>query len=155
MNADSTRIFFFFLISKNDIYTKGYSMHEEYRANLENTRWRKQNKNKKENQTTEKLQKRKGAKKRRERVTSRESPCPRPIKKSPTKRSKQLITGAIQVLKSPPIPLFQTQHRMPNGTKFQIWDECFPNRFHQPKSKSGIDLAKDKSKVLKIKVHNR
>ena len=31
-------IFFFFLISKNDIYTKGYSMHEEHGANQENTR---------------------------------------------------------------------------------------------------------------------
>ena len=28
----------FFLISKNDIYTKDYSMIEEHRANLENTR---------------------------------------------------------------------------------------------------------------------
>ena len=34
--------FFFFLISKNDIYMKGYSMHEEHRANLENTRIGKQ-----------------------------------------------------------------------------------------------------------------
>ena len=49
-----------FLISKNDIYTKGYSMHEEHRANLENTRRRKQNKNKKENQTTKKITKEKG-----------------------------------------------------------------------------------------------
>ena len=31
-------IFIFFLVSKNVIYTKGYSMHEEHRANLENTR---------------------------------------------------------------------------------------------------------------------
>ena len=44
-------IYFFFLISKNDIYTKGYSMHEEHRVNLENTSRRKHNKNKKENQT--------------------------------------------------------------------------------------------------------
>ena len=57
----------------------------------------------KENQTIEKLQKRKGAKKRREGITRRESPCPRPIKKSSTKRSKYLITGAIQILKSPSI----------------------------------------------------
>ena len=42
--------FFFFLISKDDIYTKGYSMHEEHRANAENTRRRKQRKNKIENQ---------------------------------------------------------------------------------------------------------
>ena len=58
----------------------------------------------KENQTIEKLQKRKGAKKRREGITRRESPCPRPIKKSSAKRSKHLITGAIQILESPPIP---------------------------------------------------
>ena len=31
-------IFFFFLISKKVIYTNGYSMHEEHRANPENTR---------------------------------------------------------------------------------------------------------------------
>ena len=61
-------------------------------------------KNKKQNQTIEKLQKRKGAKKRREGITRRESPCPRPIKKSSTKRSKHLITGAIQILESPQIP---------------------------------------------------
>ena len=61
-------------------------------------------KNIKENQTIEKLQKRKRAKKRREGITGRESPRPRPIKKSSTKRSKHLITGAIQILKSPSIP---------------------------------------------------
>jgi len=43
---------FFFLISKNIIYTKGYSMHQEHRANPENTR-RKQRKNKKETQSTD------------------------------------------------------------------------------------------------------
>ena len=36
--------FFFFLISKDDIYTKGYSMHEEQGGNLENTRIGKQRK---------------------------------------------------------------------------------------------------------------
>ena len=35
-------IYIFFLISKTDIYMKGYSMHEEHRANLENTRRAKQ-----------------------------------------------------------------------------------------------------------------
>ena len=50
------------------------------------------------------ITKRKRAKERRERITSRESPCLRPIKKSPTKRSKHLIIGIIQILKSPPIP---------------------------------------------------
>ena len=40
-------LFFFFLISKNVIYTNGYSMHEEHGANPENTRRKKQRKNKK------------------------------------------------------------------------------------------------------------
>ena len=62
--ADSYRMFFF--ISKNDIYTKDCSMHEEHRASLESTRKRKQRTNTIENQITEKLQQRKGAKKRRE-----------------------------------------------------------------------------------------
>ena len=65
---------------------------------------RKTERNKKENQTKEKLQKRKGTKKRREGITRRESPRPRPIKKSSTKRSKHLIIGVIQILKSPSIP---------------------------------------------------
>ena len=77
-------------------------MHEEHRANLENTRIGKQ-RDIKENQTIEKLQKRKGAKKRREGITRRESPSPRPIKKSSPKRGKNLIIEAIQILKSPPI----------------------------------------------------
>ena len=38
---------FFFLISKNDIYTKGNSMHEEHKANRENTRKGKQRETKK------------------------------------------------------------------------------------------------------------
>ena len=49
------------------------------------------------------ITKRKRANERRERITSRESSSPRPIKKSPTKRSKHLITKTIQILNSPPI----------------------------------------------------
>ena len=90
-------------------------MHEEHRANPENTRG-KYKRNIKENQTIEKLQKRKGVRKRREGITRRESPCPRPIKKSPTKRSKHLITGTIQILKSPPIPF------LPNTPKDARWN---------------------------------
>ena len=67
-------------------------MHEKHRASLESTRKREQWTNTIENQTTEKLQQRKGAKKRREGITRREFPSPRPIKKSSTKRSKHLIT---------------------------------------------------------------
>ena len=94
------KLFFFFLISKNVIYTNGYSMHKEHRANPENTRRKKQ----KRKPIHRLITKRKRAKERRERITSRESQSSRPIKKSPTKRSKHLITETIQILKSPPIP---------------------------------------------------
>ena len=42
-------------------------------------------------------------KKRRERITSCESPSPRLVEKRTTKERKQLINRTIQVLKSPPI----------------------------------------------------
>ena len=64
----------------------------------------KQRKNKKKKPIHRLITKRKRANERRERITSRESPSPRPIKKGSTKRSKHLITGIIQILKSPPIP---------------------------------------------------
>ena len=96
---------------------KGYSMREEHRANPENTRRRKQRKNKnKKNPINILITKRKRAKERRERITSCESPCPRPIKKRSTKRSKHLITGIIQILKSPPIPF------LPNTPKDAQWN---------------------------------
>ena len=63
-----------------------------------------------------KITKRKRAKERRERITSGESRSPRPIKKSSTKRSKHLITGTIQILKSPPIPF------LPNTPKDAQWN---------------------------------
>ena len=85
-------------------------MHEKHRANPENTRRKNKEKTRK-NQTTKKLQKRKRTKKRRERITSRECPSPRPIKKSPTKRSKKLINRTIQTLKSLLISF------LPNTTK--------------------------------------
>ena len=100
-----------FWISKNVIYTKCYSMHKEHRADPKDTRRRKQRKNKKRKPTNKLITKRKRGKERRERITSRESPSPRPIKKSSTKRSKHLISRTIQILKSPPI-LF-----LPNAPK--------------------------------------
>ena len=39
--------FFFFLISKNDIYMNSYSMHEKHKANPENTRRKNREKTKK------------------------------------------------------------------------------------------------------------
>ena len=107
--------FFFFLISKNFIYTNGYSVQEKHRANPEKTSI-KQRENEKEPNNKKKLQKRKRTKKRRERVTSCESPSLRPIKKSPTKRSKNLINGTIQILKSPPIPF------LPDTPKAAQWN---------------------------------
>ena len=68
-------------------------------------------KTKKRKPTNKLITKRKRAKERRERITSCEFPSPRPIKKSSTKRSNHLITGTIQILKSPPIPF------LPNAPK--------------------------------------
>ena len=107
---------FFFFISKNVIYMNGYSMHEEHRANPENTRRKKTKKKQKRKSIHRLITKRKRAKERRERITSRESPSPRPIKKSPTKRSKHLITETIQILKSLPIPF------LPNTPKDAQWN---------------------------------
>ena len=79
-------------------------MHKEKRADPKDTKKKK------------KITKRKRAKERRERITSGESRSPRPIKKSSTKRSKHLITGTIQILKSPPIPF------LPNTPKDAQWN---------------------------------
>ena len=78
-------------------------MHEEHRVKLENTR-RKKKKKQKRKPIHRLITKRKRSKERRETITSCESLSPRPIKKSLTKRSKHLITGTIQIFKSPPIP---------------------------------------------------
>ena len=94
----------FFLISKNDIYKKGYSMHEEAKSKPKKYKKKKTEKKQNRKPINILITKRKRVKERRERITSRESPSPRPIKKSSTKRSKHLITGTIQILKSPPIP---------------------------------------------------
>ena len=73
-------------------------------------------KTKKRKPTNKLITKRKRAKVRRERITSCESPSLRPIKKSSTKRSKYLITGTIQILKSLPIPF------LPNTPKDAQWN---------------------------------
>ena len=78
-------------------------MHEEHRANPENTR-RKTKKKQKRKPVHRLITKRKRANERRERITSCESPSPRLIKKSSTERSKHLIIGTIQILKSLSIP---------------------------------------------------
>ena len=91
-------------------------MHKEHRADPKDTRRRKQRKNKKRKPTNKLITKRKRAKERRERITSCEFPSLRPIKKSFTKRSKHLITGTIQILKSPPIPF------IPNTPKDAQWN---------------------------------
>ena len=92
-------------IRKETLCMKSIEQTEKIQEKENRKKQKKKKKRKeKENQTKEKLQKRKGAKKRREGITRRESPRPRPIKESSTKRSKHLITGAIQILKSPSIP---------------------------------------------------
>ena len=128
-------------------------MHEEHRANQENTR-SKTKKKQKRKPIHKLITKRKRANERRERITSRESPSPRPIKKSSTKRSKHLITGTIQILKSPPIPFFPNTSKnaqrnyipylrrvLPQPippAKKQIWDR---SRYNPRQAKSYKDKA--------------
>ena len=66
-------------------------MCEKHRANPENTRRRKQKKQKRKPNNRLNT-KRKRAKKRGERITSCDSPSPRPIKKRPTKGGNHLNT---------------------------------------------------------------
>ena len=148
---------FFFLISKNVIYTNGYSMQEKHRANLENTRRRKQKKTEKENQQPNNYKRERELRK-----EGRESLVVSPHARDQSKRVllKEAIIWTLELSTSSKVRRFlsfQIHHRMHNGTKFQTWDECFPNQFHQPKSKSGIDLGitQDKPKVIKTKLHNR
>ena len=51
----------------------------------------------------------------------------------------------------------QIHHCRHNGTKFQNFEECFPNQFHQPKSKFETVLAKTHKipKEWKKKFHNQ
>ena len=79
-------------------------MHEEAKIKPRKYKKKKTEKKQKRKPNNTLITKRKRAKERRERITSCESPSPRPIKKSSTKRSKHLNTGTIQILKSPPIP---------------------------------------------------
>ena len=91
-------------------------MHEEHRANPENTRRKTKKKQKNRNPVHKLITKGKRANERRERITSCESPSSRPIKESSTKRSKHLIPGTIQILKRPPIPF------LPNTPKDAQWN---------------------------------
>ena len=68
-------------------------MHEEHRANPENTRTKTKKKQKRK-PTHRLITKRKRANERRERITSHESPSLRPFKKSPTKISLKRCRGA-------------------------------------------------------------
>ena len=76
-------------------------MHEKHRANQH---YKKKKKKKKRKPNSRLITKEKRTKKIRKRITSREFPSLRPIKKSSTKRSKNMISETIQVLKSLPIP---------------------------------------------------
>ena len=79
-------------------------MLEKQRANQEiQEEENREKKKEKEKPNNKLITKRKRTKERRERITSHESLSPRPIKKSSTKRCKHLITGTIQIFKSPPI----------------------------------------------------
>ena len=52
---------------------------------------------------------------------------------------------------------FQRHHNKHNITKFQVLDKCFPNQYHQPKSRLGTILGKTHEipKDLRTKLYNR
>ena len=121
---DLNSCFCFFLII---IYTNGYSMHEKHRANLENTRRTKQRENKKENQTTYNYKRERELRK-----EGRESLVVNPHAQDQSKRVllKEASIWSPELSKSSKVHRFrsfQIHYRMHNGTKFQIWDKCFPN----------------------------
>ena len=90
-------LFFFFLISNKDVYSKNYLMHNGIR-HIKDYK-------KKGEKTKRKLITKERTKKHGERSTRVESPSPRPVKKGDIERSEQLVINAFQVLKCPPISL--------------------------------------------------
>ena len=134
----------------------GYSVQEKHRANPEKTSI-KQIENKKEPDNKKNYKR-----ERKQRKEGRESldvslQTRNQSKRVPLKEARILSTVLSKSSKVRRFRSFQIHHRMHNGTKFRIWDECFPNQFQQPKSKSGIDLGitQDKPKDYKAKHHNQ
>ena len=73
----------------------------QHRENREENKKRKRKgENKNTSETNKKLITKKRTKEHRDRITRGESPSPRPIKKSATKVSKQLVIGFVPILKS-------------------------------------------------------
>ena len=74
------------MISKKDVYSKRYFMHEKHKANQ---KYKEKKETKMRRKPRRKLIiKEERTKERRERITRFESPSPRPIKKKSVKRSK-------------------------------------------------------------------
>ena len=94
------------MISKKIILksTREQRQHKGYREGNKKKKEKKRKKTKtQENQ--QRLITKKRTKEHRDRITRGESPSPRPIKKSATKVSKQLIISFVPILKSTPVAL--------------------------------------------------
>ena len=99
--------FFFFLISKK-IILKNHKRTKTTQRIQRGEQKEKKEKKRKKTKTQEKQQRlitKKRTKEHRARITRGESPSPRPVKKSATKVSKQLIICFVPILKSAPVTL--------------------------------------------------
>ena len=113
-------IFFFFFISKNDIYTKGYSMHEEHRANRENTREGKQRETKKKTKQQKNYKKEKDQRKEGRESLDVSLHARDQLKRVPLKEASIRSLKLSKSLKVLQFCSFQIYHRMHKRTKFQI-----------------------------------
>ena len=99
--------FFFFLISKKIIlknHKKTKTAHRVQRGEQKRKKKRKEKKTGTQG-NQQRLITKKRTKEHRDRITRGESPSPRPVKKSATKVSEQLIIDFVPILKSTPVSL--------------------------------------------------
>ena len=98
---------FFFLISKKIILKKHKKTKTTQRIQRGEQKRKKEKKRKKTRTqgNQQRLITKKRTKEHRDRITRGESPIPRPVKKSATKVSEQLIIGFVPILKSTPVTL--------------------------------------------------
>ena len=98
--------FFFFFISNKDVYSRTLPYAESHKVEKKLQREKiKEREREREREKEKILITKERAREHRERITSGESPSPRPIKKGATERSQQLVIRTCHVLKRPPISL--------------------------------------------------
>ena len=100
-------ILFFFLISKKIILKTSRKHKAAQRVQRREQKKEKKRRKQEHKRNNKKLITKKRTKEHRDRITRGEFPSPRPIKKSATKVSEQLVIGFVPILKSTPVSLPQ------------------------------------------------